>query len=117
MNCMSLYGGFYAPYDAEVLRTRKAYGLYKLEFFLLVPPLLPQKKELDVGVLFYSRCVLLCFVRNCFKTIIASPPTQACREEDPPSHPMKCTSLYGGYHVSYDAEVQRTRKAYGLHQL
>ena len=30
MNYMSLYADFYASYDVELLRMRKAYGLYKL---------------------------------------------------------------------------------------
>ena len=64
--------------------------------------------------------LLLCFVvlcQNCFKRIRARPPTQECREDYPPSHSMKHMSLYGGYHVSYDAKVLHTMKACGLYQL
>ena len=52
----------------------------------------------------YYCCALLCFVRNSFKTIRGRRPTQDCREYYPPSHPMNCMTLYGGFYTSYDQE-------------
>ena len=109
MTYMSLYAGYCASYDAEVLRTTKAYGLFECNLFACATMVTP------VTVVTHPCFILLllCIVGRCQKFFSnnqspSCPPNQECRENYLLSQPMNCITLYGGYCASCDAEVLRT---------